>query len=87
MKLAICFLTTSDYHFNIKMLKQQIKKSVLHNIDLYIYVDSNNKDNYTVDGIYILIIHILDIYLIGTLNIIMTDPQLHLNQAWSFCHY
>lgn len=50
MKIALCFLTTADYHFNIKMLKQQIKKSVLHDIDLYIYVDNNNKNHYTKCG-------------------------------------
>jgi len=46
MKLAICFLTTNEKHFNLNILKQQIKDSKLHNIDLYVYVDNN--DNYVI---------------------------------------
>lgn len=51
MKLAVCFLTTDENHFNIKPLEDQVNNSKLHNIDLYIYVDNNCKDYYSVNTV------------------------------------
>jgi hypothetical protein len=47
MNIAICFLTTNKNHFNLKLLKDQIKLSSLHNIDVYEYID--NDSEYIID--------------------------------------
>lgn len=42
MKIAICFLSIKENHFNYNLLKEQCDNSKLHKIDIFYYINDNN---------------------------------------------